>query len=110
MPANTPSPIGRTSSFFPGSVNGVAEADASAAAAVAETGVVEDAEDAGAALTGAAVDAGRTEPDLVAVPCEKWIHMSLVRDKDVRRRTISLAGPPVAVAEEVAAEVAAEVT
>jgi len=74
-------------------VNGVAEADASAAAAVAETGVVVDPEDAGAALAGAAlaVDAGRDEPDLVAVP-------------------ISLAGPPVAAAAEVVETEAAEET
>lgn len=85
MPANTPRPIGRTSSFFPGSVKGVADAEASAAAAEALMEVmaeeaVEVADWAGAALADTvpvadeepvAVDATEetaTEPVLVDVP------------------------------------------
>jgi len=92
IPANTPSPIGRTSSFFPGSVNGVAEAEASAAAAEAEVGATICWPAAVAVADGAAE--GAAEPDLVVVP-------------------ITLAGPSVASAavavatEDVEAEVAA---
>lgn len=92
MPANTPNPIGRTSSFLPGRVKGVADAEASAAAAdtdvvaevAAAVAVVETDAPAGVVLAGGVDDA-----DLVAVP-------------------ISLAGPPAGAAEDVTEALAAE--
>ena len=72
IPANTPNPIGNTSSFLPGRSNGVVEAEASAWAAVALMDVETPLEVAVGAWSGAAeavtLEVGRGEADLVSRP------------------------------------------
>jgi hypothetical protein len=64
MPANTPRPIGRTDSFFPGSVKAAWEEEELAAAAETEDAAAEDDDESAADVAGVAAD--------VDVPLEEF--------------------------------------
>lgn len=79
IPAKTPSPMGRTDSFFPGLENApVAELETSAAAA--ETDAVDSAAAEGTKLVGTEEDPLTTTPPLLAAAVVVAVDESVLED------------------------------